>query len=393
MAGRGTDVVLPPGLDRLVLTRFVSLLEELLLAHPDGAAVDVRANTSAEADLLAQAIWTNPRLSVRPTDRADRLTVRLRGMWPVPPASVTLEFGLGLHVVSTEFNDSPRVALQLQGRSGRQGAFGSTRSLLVRSDRKLAGLEYRPPVADPAGRVCWEGPDLERQLRRRREATQKDASSDRALLLEYAAVLDTHADSYYLARQEALVASPDRLGQWVADAAQSAAASLVDQHFPGLVADDYARRFASLAAESEVRYGVDVGPSWGHSLDDLEGALAELLLKWLTELMERLGPARFGELARLLLLQAGDELWENYRANLKGMAAVSRVEGQWPKTAVAEYVIESNAAWQRFREAVSDRFLSQMCHFPIAVLTDPPQAGSAQSSPVAVDPRLAQLAS
>jgi preprotein translocase subunit SecA len=285
------------------------------------------------------------------------------------------------------------VALQLQGRSGRQGAFGSTRSLPVRSDRWLAGLEYGHPGVDPAGRVCWEGPELERQLRRRREAAQREASSARALLLEYAAVLDNHADAYYLARQETLVAEPDRLRQWADDAARFAAAGLAGRHFPGLVADDYAQRFASLAAELRVRYGVDAEPSWGHPLDGLDASLAELLRQRLAERCEQLGTAQFGELARLLLLQAGDELWENYRANLKGMAAVSRVEGQWPKTAVAEYVIESNAAWQRFREAVSDRFLSQMCHFPIAVLTDPPQAGSAQSSPVAVDPRLAQLAS
>ena len=392
MAGRGTDVMLPPDLDRFILVRFAALLEELLVTDPDGRAVGVKANTPAEANLLAQALVANPRMSAARAGQGGRLAVHLRGTDPAPPLAVTLEFGLGLHVVSTEFNDSPRVALQLQGRSGRQGAFGSTRSLLVRSDRWLTGVEFGAPATDPVGRLCWEGPELDRQLRRRRDAAQREASGARALLLEYAAVLDRHADDYYLARQDTLVAEPDRLRQWADDAARFATTGLAGRHFPGLVADDYARRFAALAAELWVRYGVDAEPAWGHPLDALEGALAELLQQRLAERQDQLGSARFAELSRLLLLQAGDELWENHRADLRGMAAVSRMETHLPKTVIAEYVISADAAWQRFREEVSDSFLSQICHFPIAGLPIPPGNGPAPPSPLAVDPRLAQLA-
>ena len=392
MAGRGTDVILHPDLDGLILGRFATLLQELLVTDPDGRAVGVRANTSAEADLLAQALAANPRMSVGRASRDDHLTVRLRGTDPAPPLAVTLEFGLGLHVVSTEFNDSPRVALQLQGRSGRQGAFGSTRSLLVRSDRWLTGMDFGAPAADSVGRLCWEGRELDRRLRQRREAAQRESSSARALLLEYAAVLDRHADDYYRARQETLVAEPARLKQWTDDAARFAAARLAGRHFPGLVADDYARRFSALAAELWVRYGVDAEPARGYPLDALAGALAELLQQRLAERQDQLGAARFAELSRLLLLHAGDELWENHRANLRGMAAVSRMETHLPKTVIAEYMISADAKWQRFREEVSDSFLSQICHFPTAGLPIPPEIGPAHSSPLAVDPRLAQLA-
>jgi preprotein translocase subunit SecA len=137
---------------------------------------------------------------------------------------------------------------------------------------------------------------------------------------------------------------------------------------------------------------VDAEPAWGHPLDALEGALAELLQQRLAERQDQLGSARFAELSRLLLLQAGDELWENHRADLRGMAAVSRMETHLPKTVIAEYVISADAAWQRFREEVSDSFLSQICHYPIAGLTSPPKDGAAIPSPLVVDPRLAQLA-
>ncbi len=392
MAGRGTDVLLSSSLDRHVLGRFVSLLEEMIMADPDGRTVEVRANTSGEADALARAVEANPQLSARRAG-GDRLVVHPRGMTPSLPATGTLELGLGLHLVSTEFNDSPRVALQLQGRSGRRGAFGSTRSLLVRSDRWLAGLEYGRPTSDSAGRVCWEGPELERQLRRRREAAQRDASSARALLLEYAAVLDTHTDAYYRSRQETLVAGPDRLGRWAHDAARSAASGLVGRHFPSLVADDYAGRFASLATELLAWYGVDAEPARGCPLTGLGNALAELMERHLAERRQRLGAAQFGELARLLLLQAGDELWENHRADLRSMAIASRLDAHGPKTAIAEYIIAAAGAWQRFRHEVSNRFLSQMLHFPIAGLTGSPEDGPDQPSRLAVDPRLAELVS
>ena len=392
MAGRGTDVVLPSGLDQCLLKRFVAMLERTIAADPDRAAVDVRANTFAEADLLARSVAANPLLSLRRGD-GDQLTIRSSEAKGAPSPAVALEFGLGLHLVSAEFNDSPRVALQLHGRSGRQGAFGSTRSLLVRSDRWLTGLEYGSATVDQAGRVCWAGPELERQLRRRREEAQREEAGARAHLLEYAAVLDNHAAAYYRVREDTLVARPDRLVQWADDAARAAANDLARKHFPGLVADDYARRFAYLAAELRARYGVAAEPARGHSLDDLGNALAELLQQRLAERREQLGVGRFSELTRLLLLQVGDELWENHRANLRNAAAASRLEARAPKTAVAEYIISAADAGQCFRNEVSHRFVHQMLTFPITGLTGASDNCPTPPAPLAVDPRLAELVS
>ena len=390
MAGRGTDIILPPDLDSRILAGFVDLLPELL---PTGAAaVAVRANTPAEADLLVGAIAASPRLeSSRPSGPDRNLLIRPRGAaGQATPASPPLEFGLGLHVISAEFNESPRVALQLQGRSGRQGGFGSTRSLLAQSDRRLAELPYGSPGADAAGRACWQGPEIERQLRRRQDAARQDAAAARALLLEYAAVLDAHADAYYHARQDTLAAAPDRLLRYADAAAQASAAVLVARHFPGLAVDDYAARFAALSGDMQTRFGLNGSPARGQPLDTLAAALADLLRQRLTARRERLGAERFAELARLLLLSAGDELWENHRAALRAMSAVSRMSGYGPKTAVAEYVIDAADAWQRFRDAASASFLSRLCLFPIADLAAPAKDGP--GAPALADERLATLA-
>ena len=392
MAGRGTDVVLPSGLDQHLLKRFVAMLEQTVVADPNFGAVEVRANTSAEADLLARSVDVNPLLSAA-RGKGGRLTVHLSEAERPPSPTFTLEFGLGLHLVSTEFNDSPRVALQLQGRSGRQGAFGSTRSLLVRSDRWLIGLEYGSTTVDPAGRVCWEGPQLERQLQRRRAEAQQEEANARAYLLEYAAVLDNRADAYYRIREETLVASSDSLVHWADDAARAAAVDLALKHFPGLIGDDYVQRFESLAAELRARYDVDADPAQGRPLDDLGSTLAELLQRRLAEQREQLGGGRFSELARLLLLQIGDELWENHRANLRNTAAASRLEARAPKTAIAEYIIAADDAWQRFRDEVSHRFMHQILTFPITSSTGASDRYLTPPSPLAVDPGLSELVS
>ena len=100
-------------------------------------------------------------------------------------------------------------------------------------------------------------------------------------------------------REETLVARSDLLVQWADDAARAAGADLALKHFPGLTGDDYARRFEALVAELRARYDIDADPAWGHPLDDLGSALAELLQRRLAERREQMGAARFSELGAI----------------------------------------------------------------------------------------------
>ena len=80
------------------------------------------------------------------------------------------------------------------------------------------------------------------------------------------------------------------------------------------------------------------------------------------------------------------------------MAAVSRMNGYGPKTAVAEYVIDAAAAWRQFRADAAALFLSRLCLFPMAGLAGVPaedadDAGAAGPPAMAIaDGRLARLA-
>ena len=109
---------------------------------------------------------------------------------------------MGLHLISTEFNESPRVALQLEGRVGRQGAFGSGRSLLVASDPGLSGMDFGELGTDDAGRACWQGRAVDMGLERQREAARLDAARARDITVEYGAVMDLWTHNYYRVRRD-----------------------------------------------------------------------------------------------------------------------------------------------------------------------------------------------
>ena len=140
----------------------------------------------------------------------------------------------------------------------------------------------------------------------------------------------------------------------------------------------------------QTRFGLNCSPARGQPLDTLADALSDSLRQRLAARRELLGAERFAELARLLLLSAGDALWENHRAALRAMSAVSRMSAYGPKTAVAEYVIDAADAWLRFRDEASATFLSRLCLFPIADLAGP--AKHDPGAPLPVDARLATLA-
>ena len=380
MAGRGTDVVLLPGLDDRLLEGFVDVLR-LRCTKGAGAAVVVRASTSAEAELLARRLSGDTDFALLERWEGEgRLLVGppwASASWV--PAAAELEFGLGLHLLSTEFNESPRVALQLEGRVGRQGAFGSGRSLLAASDPALSGLEYGELGWDDAGRACWQGPAVERRLERRREEARLDAARARDVAVEYGAVVDLQAHNYYRARRELLSGSSSMVEAWACDAVAGAAARVVSCHFPGLAVDAYAERFAALSHNVQATFGVYAGAAWGCSLDDLGSVLGDLVTGRLEDRRRSLGVARFSELARLLALAVGDELWEVHRELLRDMGTGSRIGGLELRTALAEYVIWADQRWQDFVEEWRGVFLSRLCLFPVDGLA----GGGSADAPVA----------
>ena len=207
MAGRGTDVVLATDLDRDVLSQCVSLVRNRLAG--DCPHVRIRCNSRTEGQLLRESLLAQPGLRVEAEAKQGcySLVVSLENATSNPDKIIgsipTLDFGLGLQVVSSEFNQFPRVALQLKGRSGRQGNFGSSRALLSWDDQSLLSLGERGPNLDRCRRVddgdrtYFEGNEVERFIRNRQSEAETEAAHRRSVLGDYSAVVDEHCTAYY----------------------------------------------------------------------------------------------------------------------------------------------------------------------------------------------------
>ena len=386
MAGRGTDIILDPDLNLRITDKYLGLVNHLLAE--DVSQVALRCYTKEEADLLWAEISHRNSYSVRRESRSDweELVVTSQalfagGLKKASSPSLCLDFGLGLYVIGTELNESPRIDLQLKGRSGRQGEFGWSRQFLSLEDRLLAWHGEAvlgsscARKADPYGRVYFEGRDVDRSLERLQRNVDREGEVQSSLLQDYVGVIDSLTDNYYRLRRG--VMGSENLFDTCARFAKEKANHAVEKYFSRLSFDDYGPQFSCLAKELEEDYGVDCSELWGLGLDLLSDELGRLLVDRLNLAACQLGGKRFEDLARLLLLQTGDELWHDHLRELHELMLNTQLNDYGHKAAVADYVIHSSQAWQAFQLRVSDLFLSRLLTFPLS------DAGDSQTEPAA----------
>ena len=74
-------------------------------------------------------------------------------------------------------------------------------------------------------------------------------------------------------------------------------------------------------------------------------------------------------LARLLLLQAGDELWKEHMSTLRELGLTAQLNDHGHRSAVADCVFHSYQAWDAFQEQVEETFLAKLLTFPMNEIT------------------------
>ena len=206
MAGRGTDIVLEPGLNALLVQHCANEVRRLLVLGVD--AIDVDCSSPEQAGVLRVELERSGQLDIAEAPDSG-LRVTLRGNDRLGEVR-RIEFALGLCVIGTEIYDSRRVELQLRGRSGRQGEFGLAQTFLSLEDR-LVNLDadgflklsaYRR--ADGAGRICYTGPEVARRIERLQAAADREGEVQRGLMQDYSAEFDRQTNLYHRRREEVI---------------------------------------------------------------------------------------------------------------------------------------------------------------------------------------------
>ena len=367
-AGRGTDIVLQPGLDGLVIDGYRRLVRDLL---DEGRVVVLECPTSEDAGRMASALNDGPLPPGAPLTR----TGDGRGIEAVPdqgPGRTTdrvhLKFGLGLHVIGTEINESVRSDLQLKGRSGRQGSSGSSQFLLSAEDELLrlngTRLGRRSGVAADASGLTYVGGDAAvRHLERVQGMAERDVEMQRGVQSQFAQVLESHTLAYFGLREEVMAA--DSIHAECTRFAEDGARRLVDEFLPLAGMGKYDTAFDRLAENAWLDYRIDCSPLRGEGLGVMAARIGELLIDRLDYVRSIRGQDTSSRLEKLLYLQTADELWKSYLSRAEEMMSTARLCGHGLKGALADYVFRADEEFTLYRREVADMFLCSLLAFPL----------------------------
>ena len=369
MAGRGTDIVLEPGMDVRVSEEYAKLVLDLL--NGEARCVEVSCGTREEALRLRNALDALNGLTV--SDGAGfgshtSVLIVSRRDEPFPDRRVGLDFGLGLYVIATEKNQTSRVDRQLRGRSGRQGAFGASRFILSLEDRFLqlrsdnASCLVDGPDVDGGGRTFYEGPRMERHLAWVQRQGESDDEVTRSLGHQSGGVLEAQARAYYRGRKKIVEAGS--FHDVCLGFVEGWAVRLLRRHFPDQWPHDYTQRFEAMAEELWLDLGIDCDGVYGTGLDALAVEIAHLVTAKLEEAHASLGAVQ-RTLEKLLFLRTADELWRDHLARQDESSLNITLGYLGVKEAMAELRVRGFEAYECFKAGTVDAFLPRLLTFPM----------------------------
>lgn len=333
MAGRGTDIILEPGLNERIAEEYEALM--------------VRDGSTSHAG-LSNTVHDNGR------------------------SHAVISKTLGLYVIGTEMNYSSRIDRQLRGRAGRQGAFGASRFIVSLEDRMFAfhgddfSINAGEPSVDVGGMRYSEGLHLERELDAVRSRIERDDEIRRGVHHEYARVMEAQTLAYYRMRRQVMESNSfhHECLEFVVERTER----LVQRHFPELRIVDYESQFDRLAEELSLEFGIDCYRLEGVGLDRLAHEVGALLSAKLNSMRTALGDVELESLQKILFLQTTDALWRAYLVESQEMLLSNGATAHSHKAAIADYVFECSKAYLRLMERIVDIFLPKLSTFPVKTI-------------------------
>ncbi len=370
MAGRGTDILLDRDLNELIIHSFLEHIDRQI--RDTNNSIAISCNSIVERDLVINTIDNDPMTvlthRISTGSSSNEIVVGSRSTVNKSP-SIHTEFGLGLYVIITSINKNCRTARQVIGRSGRQGAFGSTRSILSEDDPALCfsskGLTFQKSEqkSDDSGRQFFEGLKTDRSLKEIQESTESENSVFRTNLYEYQRVMEEMTSSYYGSRQKLI--SNSIFSVECRKFIDEFSALLVKYHFPNPSGWDYNQQFNELAQELELDFDIQTTQLIGTSLVELPEQISRLLNTKLDSLQLTLGNIDFSETGIRILLTVADDLWRDQIVERRELMTTLQLMGHGLKTSVSEFIFHCLGMNKVFREGIIRAFLPKLLTYKL----------------------------
>ena len=349
MAGRGTDILLDDDLDERVTDRFTEMLEERHSAEGHPVRVDcghedvVKPLAAGIADLGLPFHVTGTGLVVEGGGE-----------------DISMEFGLGLHVIGTEMNEAARVDRQLRGRSGRQGQHGSSRFVLSLEDRPFVTSSRRLSNSDieDAGRL---GEQVQSSI-------EQDAEALRIFSYDLARIIERQTLNYHKARNDIL--DDESFDEACRKMALNDVHRLVERLLPATAMGDYSTQFGELSESVQLDFGIDIEDLQGLGAESLSEEISEALITRFGDVEEALGARRYNRLAKTMALQVSDGLWSQHLDLVQDLIVNAQLSMSGHNSVVAELVFRAEDAYRRFIEQAADDFISRLAKYEVSEETD-----------------------
>ena len=369
MAGRGTDIVLEEGLDDYVVANYIEWIEKLL--SEKGGILTVKCYSDLERDRIEIGLRNLHKFNISRCNKPNNngLKVGLIDVVDKSDNGITIDFYLGLQVIATELHNSPRIDLQLNGRSGRLGLYGHTYTVLSLEDHlintnadSVLGLTGNYCV-DSRGNYRFFGPDVTKFISKIQDQADREGEFHRGLVHDYTSVIDMHTDMFYNLRDKIITDSS--IEQYIGDAVLDTVGSLIYRNVPGIINSRYEDEFAHLCNELRLDYGVDGSVLFGEDLNSLRTELIKLLLGRSATIEFDMGTEQFIQLAKLNILRTADELWMDHLMELRNLISSNVLSNSYHKSTVAHYIQQAYGCWESFLTSVNEKSLSRLLTFPI----------------------------
>ena len=370
IAGRGTDIILEQDLDNLVIGKYIGLIENILTERQ--GHLTLMCYSEMERDCIEESLRNCHKFNISKCNRSNSLNISLIGVPVQFNNGITLDFYLGLQVIATELHTSPRVDMQLNGRSGRQGQYGHTYTVLsledhlVNTNVDIVSKLAQNYAADRRGICRFSGPSVSKVIRRIQDQADREGEVHRALVHDFTYVLDLHTDMFYRLRDRIITdASIDVL---IGDTISSSVESIVDQNFPTVDGLGYPDKFSNMCNELHLDYGVDGSCLFGVDVRNLVPELVNMLNDKIDNIEIAIGAEKLTHLVKLVLLRTADELWMDHLEELRNLMHSNTLSNSYHKSMVAHYIQQAYQSWESLLIAVNSKSLSRILTFPIEEL-------------------------
>ena len=370
IAGRGTDIILEQDLDNLVIGKYIVLIENILTERQ--GHLTLMCYSEMERDCIEESLRDCHKFNISRCIRSNALKISLIGVRAQSYNGVTLDFYLGLQVIATELHTSPRVDMQLNGRSGRQGQYGHTYTVLSLEDHlvntnvdSVSNLKGSY-VVDRRGIYRFSGAGVSKVIRKIQDQADREGEVHRALVHDFTYVLDLHTNMFYRLRDR--IITDVSIDVSIGNAISSSVEAIVAQNFPAVNGLRYADKFSNMCNELNLDYGVDGRSLFGVDVSNLVAELISILNDKIGNIEISIGADKLTQLAKLVLLRTADELWMDHLEELRNLMHSNTLSNSYHKSMVAHYIQQAYQSWESFLTAVNNESLSRILTFPIEEL-------------------------